>query len=993
MKQLIYCLALLCPLLSNCQQITIKGNIINEEGNPVPAATITIKGTPNSTVANAKGEFTLSNTKLNDSLIISAIGYQTTTEPNNVRGLITVILKRKITELDETVVIAYGTTTKRLNTGNVSKVSAAEIAAQPVTNPLAALYGRVPGLEITQNSGTPGTGFKLLIRGQSSLTQGTDPLIVVDGVPFLNGNAQLNQTGNAAASGLSPLNSINPASIESIEVLKDADATAIYGSRGANGVILITTKQAQAGKLTVTAAYKTGFSRATRTMSMLTTAEYLAMRREAFANDGITPTITNAPDLLLWDTTRYTNFKELFTGGTATFNDAQVSMSAASGTTRLQLGLAYNRETTVYSPDQNGTRFAGNINIGHTSPDKKFSISSSIAYTLYNSNLLRNDLTAYINLPPHFQLYDSTGNINWKMGNTDIASFNFTNPISLLKRRYQGSFHTVLSNITLSYKLTPQLTARISNGFQQLHAGEQSLFPGASINPSSVQMANAEFSNARLQTLLSEPQIEYRNQWKQLALTVLTGASVQQTENRAGKIFADNYTSDLLLSTPVAAGVIRVADAYSLYRYAALFGRINLHWKQTWVLNLSARRDGSSRFGPSRRFANFAAAGAAWIFSNHRWMKENLGFLSFGKLRVSVGVTGNDQVGDYQFLDTWTTPTLTYQNTPALQPTRLFNPSYNWEKNTKTEAGLELGFFSNRILFSTSAYRNSCGNQLVNYALPMQAGFNTILQNFNAVIENKGLEFSVIAKNIVTASFTWSTVINLSANNNKLRSFPDIEKTPYRSTLRVGQPLSTTAVYQYFGIDPATGIYQFYDANNDGVMNTSDRVQLKNLATRFFGGLGNTLRYKNLELDLFFEFKKQTGKNYLATQGSFVPGYFYYNQPKIVLDRWQKPGDRPAVQRYVAATSSPAFSPAQTMLSNSEAVYGDASFIRLRSAEFSYSLPAALLTKWKLSESVFFLQAQNLFTITRYIGADPENQHLYTMPPLRTVVVGFRLQL
>jgi len=976
-----------------CQSITIRGNVINEDGSPIPSATITIKGTNKSAIADASGRFSISGTSAKDSITVSAIGYQTITEPNNERGLITVTLKRRYTLLDETVIMAYGSTTKRFNTGNISKLTAAEISNQPVSNPLAALYGRVPGLEITQNSGTPGAGFKIQVRGQSSLTQGTDPLFVIDGVLFLNGNTQLNQTTNAANGGLSPLNSINPADIESIEVLKDADATAIYGSRAANGVILITTKKATPGKLSVSASYKTGYSRATRTMNMLNTSEYLQMRREAFANDAVIPTILNAPDLLLWDTTKYTDFKQLFTGGRATFNDVQVSMGASTGGTRFQLGLSYNKETTVYSTSQNGRRFAANLNLGHTTPNRKCSINSVLSYSIYGTSLLRDDLTAYINLPPHFQLYDSTGNINWKMGNADIASFGLSNPMALLQRSYEGSFSTFLANLTLSYKITGHLTFRFTNGFQQLHSNEQFLFPRSSINPASAQMASAEFSNAKLQSMLSEPQLEYNNRLGLLKLTMLAGASFQQTENRAGKLIADNYTSDLLLSTPLAAGTFRVKDEYSLYRYAAAFGRINLQWKETWILNLSARRDGSSRFGPASRFANFGAVGAAWLFSNAKWVKKNLSFISFGKLRLSWGLTGNDQVGNYQFLNTWTSSSLTYQGTPALQPSRLFNPGYSWEKNTKTELGLELGFINDRILLFTSAYRNLCGNQLVNYSLPIQTGFNTVLQNFNAEIENKGLELSLTSKNVVQKSFSWSTVFNLTVNGNKLLSFPEIEKTPYRSIFRVGHPLSTVAVYQYLGIDPATGINRFLDANNDGLMNQDDRISLKNTATKFFGGISNSFYYKNIELQFLVEFRKQPGKNYLATQGSFVPGYFYNNQPVIVLNRWQKPGDQSAVQRFVAVTASPAFAAAQTLLNNSTAVYSDASFIRLRNAALTYRLPGKYSTKWKLAEAAFFLQAQNLFTVTRYIGADPENQNLYTMPPLRSIVAGFRIQL
>ena len=993
MKQFILCLALLYPILSSCQGITIKGSVINEEGTPLAGASITIKQSGKSAVADSKGNFTITNTRLNDTLIVSAIGYQTATEPNNERGIISITLRRKITQLDETIIMGYGSTTKRFNTGSISKLSAAEIKAQPVTNPLAVLYGRIPGLEIVQNSGMPGAGFKLLVRGQASLTQGTEPLYVVDGIPFLNGNTQLNQTTNAANGGLSPLTAINPADIESIELLKDADATAIYGSRGANGVLLITTRKASSGKLTVSASYKTGFSQATRTMNMLSTTQYLQMRREAFANDGITPTTANAPDLLLWDTTRCTDFKKLFTGGRAPFSEAQLSLGAGTASTRFLLSMGYQQEATVLSTSLNGKRYSSTLSLSHFTPDKKFSLSSSMGFNLYNSNLLRTDLAAYINLPPHFRLYDSTGAINFKEGSTYYSSLGLTNPLALMQRTYKGSFVTLISSLTLTYKITSQLSARWSNGFQQLHADEQYLFPRSSLDPSSSLNPSAEFSQSKLTTLLSEPQLEYSNSFGSFKINLLAGASFQQTENRAGKVLADNYTGDLLLSTPAAAASWRVRDDYSMYRYAALFGRINIRYKETWILNLSSRRDGSSRFGPSSRFATFGAAGAAWIFTNRQWVRKKLPFISFGKLRASAGITGNDQVGNYQYLSTWSVSSLTYQSTPALQPTRLFNPDYGWEKNTKTEVAAELGFFNDRLYIVSSVYRNISSNQLVNYSLPVQTGFTTVLQNFNATIENKGFELSVTSKNIAQQAFTWSTSFIFSVNRNLLLSFPDIVKTPYRSIFRVGNPLSTVALYQYLGIDAATGIYRFRDADSNGTMNTTDRVSLRNTAPRFTGGISNTITYKNMELLFLFEFRKQTGKNYLATQGAFIPGYDYYNQPLLVLNRWQKPGDQSLVQRFTASTASPAFTPAQSWLANSDAVYSNASFIRLRNISLTFRLPQKYRTRWKLADAAFFLQAQNMLTITGYKGADPENQSLYTMPPMRTMVTGLRIQL
>lgn len=993
MKPTIWLLALLCPLLSMCQSITIRGTVINEEGAPVQGATILLKGTNRSTIADASGRFAIPGTSAKDSITVSAIGYQTITEPNNERGLITITLKRRYTLLDETVVMAYGITSKRFNTGSISKVTASEITTQPVSNPLAALHGRVPGLEITQNSGVPGAAFKILIRGQNSLTQGNEPLFVIDGVPFLNGNTQLNQSSNSAIGGLSPLNSINPADIESIEILKDADATAIYGSRAANGVVLITTKKGKPGKTIVNVSYRAGFSKASSSMNLLSTNQYLLMRREAFANDGIIPTLANAPDLLAWDTTRYTDFKKLFTGGTAQTSDINLSLSGGTATTQFLVSLGHQKETTVFSSSLSGQRTSVHFTVAHTSPNRKFSITAITGYSINKSNLLRSDLTAYINMAPHFPLYDSTGNLNWKAGSVSLNSLGLTNPMAQFRQQYNAEFATLLANTILSYRITQGLIFRISAAMQSMNGNETTLLPRSAIDPSSSQLASANFNTSSVSSIQTEPQIEYSNRWAQFKFTALAGASFQEIINRSATTSATNYTSDILLSTPSAAGAVRIIDAYSQYRYAAAFGRINIRYKETYILNLTGRRDGSSRFGPARRFANFAAIGTAWIFSNEKWVKKNLPFISFGKLRASFGVTGNDQIGDYKFLDTWTSTSATYQGMPALQPSRLFNPYYGWETNSKWEAGLELGFLNDRLLLFASAYQNRSGNQLVNFALPVQTGFSSVQQNFNALIQNKGLELSLTAKNITAKEWEWTTVINFTLSRNKLLAFPDIEKTAYRTVYIVGQPLSVIKTYRYLGIDPSTGIYRFLDVDSNAVMDINDRISTVSTNPSFYGGMLNTIRWRKIELSFFVEYRKQKGKNYLATQSSYIPGYFFFNQPQLVLNRWQHPGDNALVQRYVSATTSPAYRPAQSYLPGSDAIYSDASFIRMKNLSLTYSIPVSAMKKIKAQELSVFIQAQNLFTITNYIGADPENQNLYVLPPLKTWVLGLRLQL
>ena len=974
--------------------IIINGRVTNEDGEPIAGATITIKGTSIATASNENGEWKLEYVEGHHTLTISSIGY-TTREISISRGHGLVILQRAINSLDETVVIAYGKTTNRLNTGNVSKVSSAEIGIQPISNPLAALQGRVPGLEITQTSGVPGAGFKLQLRGVNSLTQGNEPLILLDGLPFGNGNQQINQLTSAASTGsggISPFNSINVEDIASIEVLKDADATAIYGSRGANGVILITTKKGKVGKTSVNFRIRNGTSRATRTMDLLNTQQYLAMRREAFANDGVTPTVSNAPDLLVWDTTQYTDFKKMFTGGSARTTDLQFSVSGGTTQTQFLLNAGFYEETGFLSNSQSLKKKSLHLSLSHMTADKRAGIDLTASYALTNSDLLVSDMAYYINTAPHFPLYDSSGRLNWLSGNTPLANIGLTNPLADLERKYEAEFNNIAANLLVFYSPAKGLKLKFHQGFQFGTQDETSILPRESLDPSTTQLASAIFGNGTIKSWQAEPQVEYNIDFGDSKFNILTGLTFQERVNKSNYLFASNYSSDLLLFSPVGAGNTNISANYTQYRYSAVFARINYNLKNSYVVNFTGRRDGSSRFGPENRFANFGAVGAAWIFSENKWIKKNVPFLSFGKIRISHGVTGNDQIGDYRFLDTWSSSSssATYQGAIGLQPTRLFNPNYSWEKNKKSEVAIDLGFFNDRILLSSAYYQNRCGNQLVNYALPVQTGFSSVQQNFDALLQNSGWEFSLSTRNIEKMDFEWSSSLNLSIPRNELISFPGLELTSYRGVFTVGQPTTIKKHYQYLGINPTTGIYQFKDVDSNGVMDLNDRSSIVNPVAKFYGGILNKFTFKRFQIDIFLEFRKQLGRNYLGTQGGFIPGYHYYNHPTLVLGRWQKPGDIGQVQRFVATVTSPALQPAQSWLSNSTAIYSNASFIRLKTLSLLYGIR---FKKDKTKLLNISMQAQNLLTITKYVGADPENQNLFAMPPLKVLTLGLQLTL
>jgi TonB-dependent starch-binding outer membrane protein SusC len=978
--------------------IDLKGRVINEKGEPMIRASVIIKGTTKGLSTDENGFFELKEVDAGATIVVSFAGYESQQIKINSKNNITVVLVPSVSSLDQTLVIAYGTTTRRLNTGSVGKLTSQEIEEQPVANPLAALEGRIPGLVVTQTSGIAGSGFSVQLRGQNSIAQGNDPLFIIDGVPYAANNSPINQVNSAAiplnstagsSVGLSPFNSINPGDIESIEVLKDADATSIYGSRGANGVILITTKKGKAGKTKFTANVYTGASTVTRTMDMLNTPQYLAMRHEAFLNDKVTETVSNAPDLLVWDTTRYTDFTKLLIGGTAMTTDAQAAVSGGTNNTQFLVGASYHRETTVFPGDFSDGRGGMHFNLNHASQDHKFSMTLSSSFISDKNQLNSTDLTYYTKLPPNLPpLYDSANNLNWSKN-----GFSFTNPLAYLQQKYTAQTDNLLSSLKLGYMILPGLTASANLGYNMIQVSEVNTNPSTSQNPQFNPEGYSTFSNGAFKSFIIEPQLEYRKNIKEGKLDVLVGSTWQQNTSSNDYIYAYGYTSDALLQSLAAAGGVYPTNNYAQYRYAAFFGRVNYNWNDRYIVNISGRRDGSSRFGPGRQYADFGSAGLGWIFSNEAFMKDNLHWLSFGKLRTSYGTSGNDKIGDYQYLDNWSITSAPYEGTTGFYPTGLYNPNYGWEVNRKFEAAAELGFFKDRVFVTAAWFQNRSSNQLIAYQLPSQTGFTSVNENFPALVQNSGIEIDFSWNVIKTAKFSWKTFFNISIPRNKLLSFPNLTNSSY-SYLVIGQPLNIVNGFRSLGVNPSTGVYQFADSAGKAIQTPTypqDYVHdLLNLNQKYYGGFRNSFGYKQWQLDVFFEYRDQMGRNYLYNLIATPPGT-ENNQPTLVLDRWQNAGDQTGIQKFTTTRSSDAYKAAQTArIYGSDLLYSDASFIRLKNLSFSYNFSGAWMKKMKLENCRLYIQGQNLITITGYKGSDPETQNLYALPPLKTYTAGIQ---
>ncbi|MDI3320986.1 SusC/RagA family TonB-linked outer membrane protein [Pinibacter soli] len=970
------------------QNIEIRGTVTDEQGRPMPSVSATIPGTPLGAMTNQKGEYVIKGAPENAEIIFSYVGYVSQRFRINNKTVINVVLKQEDSRMEETVVIGYGTTTKRKNTGSVSTLTAEEIAKQPVANPLNALQGRVAGALVTQSNGLPGSRVTIQIRGVNTIDQtgaGTQPLYLVDGVPFnINDNStpttnDLNGRGSfAAAGGLSPFSVINPADIESISILKDADATAIYGTRGSNGVVLITTKKGKAGKTKLDVNAYTGKGKVGHFIPMMNTPQYLQMRKEAYANDGITPNAASAPDLLLWDQNAYTDFQKKYLGGTADISDAQATVSGGDQRTRFLLNAGYHYETPVFPGDYNDKRISSRLNVDHNSLDRKFNANVSVNYTYENTNLLARDLSTLYNLPPNMPLYNSDGSIYWDA--------NFTNPESYLLVKYLGKTNSLMANTLLRYTILPGLDVKATFGFSKIQLDQNTQNPATSKNPLTTAVTNsASFANINQNSYILEPQITYTRNIAKGKFNALLGSTFHNSLNTSLRTSGDNYATPVLLGSITGAGTVGTPSyGYTQYRYTSIFGRVNYDWDSKYLINAVLRRDGSSRFGPDNKFGNFWSIGAGWIFTNENFAKD-LSVLSFGKLRASYGLTGNDQIQDYMYR-TFFTSSGTYQNSTALAPDKINNPDLHWQNTYKTEFGLELGFIKNRIALTANYYTNKTPDQLGFLNLSAQAGFNSYQSNFDAVIRNKGWEFELNTTNISTKDFKWTTSFNITIPKTILVSASPSYFFYNKST--IGQPLSSVFRFIYEGVDAKTGNPLYKNLTKDTLTFTpsfsTDRGVAGYTQPKYYGGLNNVLSYKGFDLSFFFQFTGQEGNIYPTT----APGVLSNgNQQTYWLDRWTTTGGKVGGTPRYTTTSS-----VYSSWSSSDAVWGNSSFLRLRTVNLSYSFPRELVSKWKMDNLRLYLQGQNLWWASKnkYVY-DPETGT--AMPPLRVITAGINVTL
>lgn len=999
------------------QQALTIGEVTDEEGNPLPGATVVIKGTQTGTVTDDAGHFVL-NANKGDVLVISFIGFA----PSEVTvdgKRISIALKQLISDLDEVQIIGYGTTTKREATGAISSVKAKDINFRPVDNVMQALQGQVSGLAVTSPGSGVGSPQQFLIRGKNSISSGTVPLIILDGV-ILSQNPGGIRGSAFYQDGVSTLNSINPNDVKSIEVLKDADATAIYGSRGTNGVIIITTKEGKISDIRTSVNVSTGVSRAATVVKRLNTEQYLQYRRDAFAVGNATdasainpivPDNFNAPDLTVWSQTAYTDYPELEINNPAHSYNADISMVGGVKAYNFLVSASYAKKYDTFIFDPYQERFNGRMRFNHTSKNDKFKLSLNTILGMENQSFAQLNIGGAIPTSstnaPNFELYNEDGSYNFGAGEGYIGGA-YYNPLPNENIDvFSKTKNTQLSG-EMSYEFIKNLVGKVQVSYNSQNNDYKNVYPTAAINVQNSfnTVTEARFSNSLFQAINFEPQLTYVKSIDKATISALVGGTLLKQTSNSTSTHVYDPGDDNFLYNYGSGNPTTTSSGSSTTKFNSTFGRLSLDWDKKYLTNITYRRDGSSRFGPNKRFGTFGSIGAAWIFTEENWLKESNVF-SFGKVRGSYGTTGNNNIGDNGYLALMGSSGNGYEGKPILSASNVANPNLHWEKTTKYDIGISLGFIKDRILLNATYYSALTTDLLVALPLTSQTGFTTYSGNFDGEVENVGYEFDLTTNNLnPNSNVSWKTTFNLTHNKNQLKKYDGIEESAYANSLEVGRALPNSLgrisfvefPFHFVEIDPSNGVPVIKDLNDDGKVDYDDynrnEAWIGSATPTTWGGMTNSLGYKNFSLDVFLQFSNGifTKWNYHANNlGSMVNP-----AEDIIGNYWMQPGDDSKYPRLVTGVPTTGdetkYVEAVNRYYYSDATLYKGYYIRLKNVRFAYNLPSGIVSKLNLQAAQLYLSGENLAVFTpEKLGKDPESLWSQSPGVLRTISIGLQV--
>ena len=985
----IVCVAFLLPIFAlNAQDRVITGKVTaQEDGSTLPGVNVTLKGTTIGTATDASGNYSLSIPSGEGILVFSFIGLKTLEVEVGGRSIVDAQMASDLTQLSEVVVVGYGTVIKKELTSSVASIGSEDIGKLAALNAQQALQGLASGVQITSNSGTPGGGVSVRVRGQTSINASNEPLYVVDGVIMPSGG--FNQTAFGGQSD-NVLANLNPQDIASIEVLKDASSTAIYGARAANGVVLITTKRGRQDRSQINFSAWTGWSEPTNYPKQLSAADYVAIKQEAYQNDnpGATP-LTNS--FLGWDGETNTNWmNEIF----RTARTSEYQINAQGGTNKMTYfvsGSYRDEEGTIIG--SGFTRYTGRLNLDFSATDKlkigtSIGVANSLSKRIGNDNYIYGVFSAAILTPPTKAIRDDQGNF------IDALPSFLTNPVrDALEPRYNNTTFKFTGNLNVSYNIIDNLTFRMDLSYDRTLFTEDHYEPATTAMGRSVN-GRGRYNTNQFNVLMLEPTLRYARTFGSDHKTdFVIGAAYQTTDQYTNSVTGTGFARPSLTYVTSAATIIGGSSFLNQYAFESYFGRANYSFKEKYLASLTVRRDGSSRFGPDNRYGNFWAVSGGWNFADEAFM-DSFNFLETGKLRASYGVTGNDRIGEFQFLGAWSGDA-NYLDQSASAPSRIANPLLKWEETTKLDVGLDLSFLQGRINLGATYYVAQTDDLLFANPVPLTTGFASVQDNIGQ-IENRGIEIDLGGTIIRTTNLKWDLRLNNTWQKNEVTSInaeAPLERG-FASAIIQGEPLGTFFGLRWLGVDPATGNSVFFDSNGDGNITSQDRVVMGDAFPDMIGGITSTLTYKNFTLDVFFQYVYGMEIYNNTMVFNFNPSA-PWSMDERMLNRWQKPGDVTYIPRPTLGSSI-------DFSEDNSRFISDGSYLRLKNVVLSYNLPSSLISKARLRSARIYAQGQNLLTFTRYFGADPEvstfgdvntsqGTDFLTFPQAKMVSVGINI--
>ena len=957
-KQLMLTVTLLCYSLIGWAQSqfgNLSGTVTDESGMPLVGVSVVIKGTNKGVATDFDGKYSLTDVPRGAVLQFSSVGYQTTDVKAN-NSQLNIKLAEATQNLDEVVVVGYGTQKKGDVTTAITSVKTKDLEQRPVISAAQAIQGRAAGIQVVQPNGAPGAGLAVRIRGNTSISASNDPLYVVDGIPVQD------------------ISSIAPNDIESMQVLKDASSAAIYGSRAANGVVLITTKQGKRNEPKVSVNTYIGVSEIAKKIPSLNTQQYYELMDETKAV--ATATLVGLTDKTDW-------YKETFRAGFT--QNTQLSVSNASDNTKYYLSAGHTKEDGIIRSSF-FERYNVRLNL-ETKMRQWLTFETNLSYADYESNGIISGLGAnragvvlsVINTPHYAPIWsEKTGEEGWYY--YDFKGANLSHPVENISRRADNLLknNRFVGSGSAIVQLMKGLRYKSTIAIDRLSSKENRF-----TDPKLTSYGRRNYGEAadirKNNTLLTFDNIlTFDKTFSKHNLSLLAGTSFTNAKMDASEMYATHFlTSDiktLNAANKIGQGSITNAEEWSMMSY---LGRLSYNYDSKYLLTANFRADGSSKLAPGKRWGYFPSVSVGWRLSRESFL-SNIEWLSELKLRGGWGQTGNQAgISSYAYLQRYKIARQNWWGNGAnanamitLTPNSFSNPNLTWETTTQSNIGLDVALFKNRLAFAIDAYIKNTTNLLMEVPLPATSPVPSIYRN-EGEMTNKGIEFSVDSRNL-TGELEWNTNFNISLNRNKLNKLSLQKVYYYASTseatseqvvrITEGQPLGKFWGLISEGVDPQTGDIKYKDLNGDGRITVSDKTYIGDPNPDFTFGFTNDFSYKNFTLSVFFQ-GSYGNDIYNASRIETEGMYDGKNQSTAVLNRWKKIGDITDIPRAVKGTDN---------IKASSRWVEDGSYLRLKTLTLAYNLPTQALQQYGIRKVQPYLTAQNLWTLTNYKGFDPE---------------------